>query len=202
LAAKSSKNKQANQNTATNNTHIVNNVTNIQVNGMDLLKFLQEFADCNSKNGYDWLKKHQKICAGIGLSAIYLTIIRSVIHGKTLLCTNGCWSNWKSDTPLATILSRPARSIYQELYSAIINKYANNTETDLLMPLVQFTSDLNTELATLETFYKIGYYTQNCKLNWAFWISAREISEAQEKIARLSYYRTLINDSIRIQQVN
>lgn len=202
MAAKSDHPRRSNQNTATNNTHVTNNITNIQINGMDLLKFLENFANRHSQSSYEWLKTHQKTCAGIGATIIYCTIMKSVVNGKALLTTNGCWSNWKNDTPLAALLSRPARSIYQELYSAIINKYANNSETDLLLPLVQFTNDLNQELQTLETFYKIGYYAQNCKLNWAFWISAQEISATQEKIARLAYYRTLINDSIRIQQVN
>ncbi len=184
-----------------NSPQIYNTVTNIQVNGFDLPKLLQDVLHQNSQHGYEWLKDHQTACAGVGASAVYLTIAKRVWDGKTMLLASNNWCNWKSDVPLVNLLGVPARSLYQELHYAIINKYANNSQADLLAPLVQFSHDLNLELKTLDSFYQIGLWTSKLKLSWIFWISAKNISDTQEKIARLTYFKTLINDSIRIQQV-
>jgi hypothetical protein len=182
------------------NTHYHNHNTQHTyiVNGIDISKhFNKKYSSL-----FNWFKSNKLALSGVGAASGYALIANKIAQGKTILYSNDNWTNWKNDTDLTDLLNKKSSTLQSELNQSILNKYANNDQSDLITPVVQFVNDLEKELAALKVFCKIGKKLQFCRLTKVFLITNKEITLANEKINRLLYIKNIITNSIKISLNN
>ncbi len=156
------------------------------------LKAASETFTKNLKTLNGWTQSN-KLLIGISItSAIYLGSLYKIIKLRYLIKDPECWSHWKSNLTLETLLAIPQKELTEELITDINRRNYNQKDPiNFLDPLIMFINQTDNQLKNLKKFISNMTIIKRIHLANLYFINDSEILIAQERVQRLTYFKNL-----------
>jgi len=140
--------------------------------------------------------QNNKLLIGISItSAIYLGSLCKIIRLRCLIKNPECWSHWKSNLTLESLLSIPQKELTEELMTDINRRNYNQKDPiNFLDPLIMFINQTENQLKNLKEFISNATIIKRIHLANLYFIDDSEILIAQERVQRLTYFKNLFSN--------
>jgi hypothetical protein len=126
--------------------------------------------------------------------ALYAGITYKLYELSSSLTQKRCWSLWRNETPLASLIEVSQKKTGIELIQEIQKTYINTQNpTDFIEPLIQFRTAIEQEKWQLEQFKTITQNLARCKLGRYFFYTRELEKNLEERLVRLAFYKSCFN---------
>ncbi|HBR70701.1 TPA: hypothetical protein DIC20_01300 [Candidatus Dependentiae bacterium] len=143
------------------------------------------------QKGFQHLNSHKLkyIAAVCGVS--YVIFTGRLLYIKHIMNDPKRWNNLYTGIPLKKLAEIPKETFYQQLNDEIAARY-DIPNSNILMSVSQFFKETGHEIDLLKYYSSMGYWLSLFKINLPFFVTSTSIKNAQIKIKRLLYFRTII----------
>lgn len=129
------------------------------------------------------------ICTLVGL---YGLLCYKVIKGNTYLGEAGHWADWMQHVSFTELLRMTQREVEEALVAEIQRRYVvQGKSTDFIGPLLSFARDVDQEQAMLTYYGDFMALLKKLRLTILLPLNIKRFEKIEEKINRLSYFRTV-----------
>lgn len=105
------------------------------------------------------------------------------------------WASWHQELDMQSLLACDLEKITQELLIAIQMHYSNeHNPTDFILPLVEFSTAIQSEINTLNFYAKLYHWCDQWRLTSIMPISTQLLNQLPEYIERATYIQTLFKN--------
>lgn len=166
-----------------------NSIDNIQ-------HFAQSARDHTKEYAYgilSWIHQNKAKTALSGALIGYGYIWYKLVSLNYALAQNINWSKWHDTVTLEELLARPQQELATDLLTAIQRQYTTPDKfDDVISPLVSFVQDVDTEINELHQIVQLHTWIDRLRISFLFPKQTLLVSQAQEKIHRLTYLKNLL----------
>lgn len=166
-----------------------NSIENVQ-------QFAQSARDQTKEYAYgmlSWMNQNRTKTVLSGALIGYGYVWYTLVSLNYALAENTNWSTWHDTLTLEELLAKPQQDVATDLLTAIQRQYTTPEKfDDIISPLVSFVRDVDTEVMQLHQIVKLHSWIDRLRISFLFPKQSLLVSQAQEKIHRLTYLKNLL----------
>lgn len=170
-------------------THLVTSIHSMQ-------QFIQSARDNTREYTYgllSWMNQNRIKTALTGALIGYGYVWYKLVSLNYALGQNTNWSTWHDTLTLEELLARAQHDLARDLLTAIQRHYTTPEKLDdIIGPLISFVRDVDTEILQLHQIVNVHTWIDRLRISFLFPKQSLLVSQAQDKIHRLTYLKNLL----------